>query len=86
MALYDRVEFKKQGIRDIHKSNMAFFELETDTKYARSYEKKYTLVHYAVVNNRVVVFNFSCPVERKEKWAPIAWEIMDSIKLSKSVF
>lgn len=86
MALFDKVEFKNQGIRKVHKNEMAFFELESDTRYARKFEKKYTLLHYAVVNNRVLVFNFSCPIDQKEKWSETAWEIMDSIRLKKSIF
>jgi hypothetical protein len=86
LSLYDKVEFLQQGIRKVHKHEMAFFELKTDTRISRSYEKKYTLVQYAVVNNRVVVFNFSCPIDQKEKWSELAWQIMESIKISKSVF
>lgn len=86
MALYDKVKINKEGIRQIHKYDMAYFEIETDTRYARSFEKKYSLLHYAVVDHRVVVFNFSCPVERKEQWSEHAWKIMDSIKMTKKVF
>ncbi len=86
MALFDKVDFKKQGIRKVHKNNMAFFELESDTRYARKFEKKYTLLHYAVVDNRVLVFNFSCPIDQKDQWEDTAWKIMDSIRLKKSVF
>ncbi len=86
MSLYDKVEFKKQGIRKIHKHNMAFFELESNTKFSRSFEKKYSLLHYAVVDNRVLVFNFSCPLDQKEQWSELSWKIMNSIKLSKKIF
>lgn len=86
MALFDKVEFKNQGIRQVHKSNMAFFELESNTRYSRQFEKKYTLLHYAVVDNRVLVFNFSCPIDQKEKWSETAWKIMDSIRLKKAIF
>jgi hypothetical protein len=86
MALYDRVKFLNQGIRKVHRHDMAYFELQSDTRYARSFEKKYTIVQYAVVDNRVLVFNFSCPIDQKEKWEKTAWKIMDSIRLKKSIF
>lgn len=84
--LFDEVEFLNQGIRKVHKKEMAFFELETSTRFSRSFEKKYTIVQYAVVDNRVVVFNFSCPIDQKGEWLITAWKIMDSVKMSKSVF
>ena len=86
MALYDKVKITKEGIRKVHKYDMAYFEIETDTRYARTFEKKYSLLHYAVVDNRVIVFNFSCPVGRKDEWSEHAWKIMDSIKMAKKVF
>lgn len=86
MALYDRVKFLDQGIRNVHRHDMAYFELQSDTRYARSFEKKYTIVQYAVVDNRVLVFNFSCPLDQKEQWEKSAWKIMDSIRLAKSIF
>ena len=49
-------------------------------------KKKYTLLHYAVVDNRVLVFNFSCPIDQKDQWVDTAWKIMDSIRLKKINF
>jgi hypothetical protein len=85
-ALFDDIEFKDSGIKKVHKYDMAFFEINTASKFSRSFEKKFTLLHYAVVDNRVLVFNFSCPAERKDELRSVAWQIMESLKIAKSVF
>ncbi len=84
--LYDKLEIEKQGVREVHKHQVYYFEFTSATRYSNSYERKYTIVQYMIVQNRILVFNFSCPKFDREKYQDAAWQIMNSIKIKSNPF
>lgn len=91
MTLYSDVKFIRKEIATINDVDYAVFEFEstvegesTAVNQTRAISK-YTLINYAIVNNKTVLFNFTAPLQGKEKWQPIAREIMNSIKLKKTL-
>jgi len=90
-TLYTEVNFIKKDIETINDIPYAVFEFESTVEgesNAINQTKpisKYTLIHYAIVNNKTILFNFSTPLKDKEKWQPIAHEIMQSIKIKKTL-
>lgn len=90
-SLYSDVKFIKKEIETINDINYAVFEFESSVagesnavNQTRTISK-YTLIHYAIVNNKTILFNFTAPLGAKAKWQPVAHEIMNSIKLKKTL-
>lgn len=90
-TLYSEVKFIKKEIETINDITYAVFEFESSVEgesnavnQSRTISK-YTLIHYAIVNNKTVLFNFTSPLREKERWQPIAQEIMNSIKIKKTL-
>ena len=42
-------------------------------------------IQYAIVKSKTVLFNFTCPARQQAKWAPIAQQILESVKISKTL-
>ena len=84
--LYDKVKIEDKGVKTLHKHQAYFFELTSATRYSTSYEKKYTIMQYMIVQNRILVFNFSCPAFDREKYEEAARQIMNSIQIKKDPF
>ncbi len=91
MGLYDEVNFIKEEIEDINGRNFAVFEFvssvndEEGTTITQSSISKFVRIQYAIVNGKTVLFNFSCPARQKEKWSPIARQVLESVKISKKL-
>lgn len=85
--LYDRVEFKKEGIVTIHKREFIFFEFESRLNGNRAEVGnlepilKYTYICYLVEKNRTTVFTFSCPKGLMGDWQETAQKMMESIRV-----
>ncbi len=84
--LYDKIKIEKQGVREIHKHKVYYFEFTSATRFSNAYEKKYTIVQYMIIQNRILVFNFSCPQFDRDKYQDAAWGIMNSIKVKSNPF
>ncbi len=90
-TLYSDVKFIKQEIQTINDITYAVFEFESfvegesNAVNQTSAISKYTLIHYAIVNNKTILFNFTSPLREKEKWQPVAHQIMNSIKIKKTL-
>lgn len=90
-SLYSEVNFIKKEIETINDIPYAVFEFESSVEgesnaiTQTNAIKKYTLIHYAIVNNKTVLFNFSSPLSAKGKWQTVAHEIMESIKIKKTL-
>jgi hypothetical protein len=84
--LFDNIQIESKGIREVHKSQVYFFEFMSSTVNSNAYEKKYTIVQYLIIQNRILVFNFSCPQFEREKYQEMAWQILNSIKVKKNPF
>lgn len=90
-SLYSEVNFIKKEIETINDIPYAVFEFESSVEgesnaiTQTNAISKYTLIHYAIVNNKTVLFNFSSPLNAKDKWQAVAHEIMESIKIKKTL-
>lgn len=90
-SLYSEVNFIRKEIETINDIPYAVFEFESlvegesNAITQTNAISKYTLIHYAIVNNKTVLFNFSSPLSAKGKWQAVAREIMESIKIKKTL-
>ena len=91
MGLYDEVQFINEEIREINGKEFAIFEFlsivtdEEGSTIDQSSISKYIRIQYTIVNSKTVLFNFTCPARQKEKWAPVAHRILESVKISKTL-
>ena len=91
MGLYDEVQFITEKIQEINGRNYVVFEFlskvnDTEgTTIDQSSISKFIRIQYTIVNYKTVLFNFSCPARVKDKWAPIAKESLESVKISKTL-
>lgn len=91
MGLYDEVHFIQEKIEEINGRSFAVFEFistirtESDVPGSANSIGRYTYIQYTIINGKTVLFNFSCPTRLKDKWAPIAEEIMNSVKVKDSL-
>jgi len=91
MGLYSEVHFTKEKIENINGKDFAVFEFvssvidEEGTTINQSAISKYIRIQYTIVKSKTVLFNFSCPARQKDKWAPVAKEILESVKISKTL-
>lgn len=90
-TLYDTVNFIKKDIATVDDISFAVFEF-TSTVFGKENAinttppiSKYTLIYYAIVNNKTILFNFTCPAKDQEDWQEIAHAIMHSIKIKKTL-
>jgi hypothetical protein len=91
MGLYNEVQFINESIENINGKDFAVFEFvgsvydEEETSISRGAISKYVSIQYGIVKGKTVLFNFSCPASHKDKWIPIAKEILNSVKISKTL-
>jgi hypothetical protein len=91
MGLYDEVQFITENIQEINGREFAIFEFlskvnDTEgTSIDQSSVSKFIRIQYTIVQSKTVLFNFSCPERLKDKWAPVAKEILESVKISKTL-
>lgn len=90
-SLYTEVDFLKKDIETVDGIRFAVFEFistvvdeESIVNRAPSLSK-YTLIYYGIVNNKTILFNFTCPANEKETWQDTAHAIMDSIQIKKTL-
>lgn len=75
--LYTNIQFIHEGIEAVNGRNFVVFEFTSEADNTR----KYTYLQYAVIDNRVYIFNFTTGAEKKTAWQPVAKQIMQSIKM-----
>lgn len=91
MGLYSEVQFITEDIENVNGKDFAVFEFtssvydEEGTTINSGAISKYVRIQYCIVNNKTVLFNFSCPARLKDKWSPIAKEILQSVQISKTL-
>jgi len=91
MGLYDEVQFINENVQEINGRKFVVFEFlskvnDTEgTTINNSSISKYIRIQYTIVKSKTVLFNFSCPAIMKDKWAPVAQEILESVKISKTL-
>lgn len=91
MGLYDEVQFIKDEVEEINGREFAVFEFissvrdDDESSISQNPISKYIRIQYTIVKSKTVLFNFTCPARQKDKWAPVAKEILESVKLSKTL-
>lgn len=91
MGLYDEVQFITEEVQEINGRDYAVFEFlasvsdDEGTTINRSSISKFVRIHYTIVKSKTVLLNFSCPGRQKDTWAPVAKEILESVKISKTL-
>lgn len=87
LNLFDQVTFIQEEIKEIGNRTFVVFEFvsrvtdEESTFGGRTSVSKYTYIMYTIRNNRVLLFNFTCPARMQSEWKDTAREIMESIRI-----
>ncbi len=87
--MYTKVNFIQDTIVNINKRDYVVFEFvseladEDANAVQRGTTKQYSYIQYTVKENRVHVFNFTCPSQIRSKWQDTAREIMKTIKINE---
>ena len=90
-TLYSDLRMLKEETTEIDGKPAAVFEFvgtvegeETAVRQTKQISK-YTCVAYVLVNGKVAVFSFTAPASQQRKWAATAAEIMESLKIKKTL-
>ena len=85
LQLYDEVEFIKEEVTVIKKQPFVVFEFVSrmypDESLGSGAINKYTYIQYTVHDQQTLVFNFNCPLFKKDIWQPVANQMMRSVVL-----
>ena len=88
LNMFDRVEIIEEGIHEVDKNKLIFFEFESRVEGNRQEEgtrgpiTRYTYIQYWITPGRTVVFTFNAPLRLKEEWQEVARKMMKSLKLN----
>jgi hypothetical protein len=91
MGLYNDVQFITENVQEINGRTFVVFEfigsvLDTEgTTFNQGAINKFIRIQYTIVQGKTVLFNFSCPERLKELWMPVVSQIMESVKISKTL-
>lgn len=86
-SLFDRVDIIDEGIHEVNKKKLIFFEFESRVNGNRMTlgEQqpvfRYTYIQYLVEPERTLVFSFNCPKSTKEDWQANVRKMMKSLKI-----
>jgi len=87
MNMFDRVDILDEGIHEVSKKKLIFFEFESRVEGNKKNQElkdpilKYTYVQYLIEPNRTLVFSFNCPRRMKDEWQETAHAMMSGLKL-----
>lgn len=90
-TLFSDLKFLKEETTEINKHPAALFEFvgtvegEEGTVKRSASISKYHYVAYILVNGKVAVFTLTAPANRQQEWSPVAEEIMQSIRIKKTL-
>lgn len=85
-SLFGQVDFIQDDIKIIDDKEFAVLEFISVTEaeegsIQNAPIRNYTIAQYAIVDGKTLVFTFSCPARQKDRWQPVAHQIMESIKI-----
>ena len=85
-ATYEEITFLKDAIVTIDKHPFMIFEFESTlvgktSKGAEVTTKQYNYLAHGFKGKKKYIITFSCPLELKTKWQPLAQQIIDSVKI-----
>ncbi|WMJ71736.1 hypothetical protein RCC89_00915 [Cytophagaceae bacterium ABcell3] len=78
LSMFNKVDLINEGVKTVNGQEYAFLEFTSNVDRI----KNYFYVQYIIVHDRIFVFHMMCPVQGKQKWAPVAHEVMESIKVN----
>jgi hypothetical protein len=87
LNLFDEVDFIQEDIREIGGQKFVVYEFvgritdEDRTVGERNYVSRYNYIMYTIRNNKVLLFNFTCPTRFQSSWEDTAREMMESVRL-----
>jgi len=87
--LFTQVDFIQEEIKEIDGRKFIVFEFvsritdEETTFGGNTSISKYTYIQYTLRNERVLLFNFSCPKRLRQQWQTTAKNMMESIRIKK---
>lgn len=92
-TLYTDMKWYKDELTEIRDVPFAVFEYvgtvadqeQENTVRQTKPMQVYTFLAYGMVNGKVVVFSLTAPANQREKWSPVSQEILESIRLKKSL-
>lgn len=86
-SFYDRVDMIDEGIHEVHKKKLIFFEFESrvnGNKMTLGEQQpvfRYTYIQYLVEPERTLVFTFNSPKASKEDWQANVRAMMKTIRI-----
>ena len=86
-SLYDEVKLLNEGIKQVNGKNAAYYEFVSTIKDDEdSFLKKgsinmYTYIQYIMIDDKLLVFNLTCPSQLMQDWQESAAKIMSSIEI-----
>lgn len=89
VSMYSKVNFIQETTAIVNKRNFVVFEFvselvdeDPNSLKKGSVVKQYSYVQYTIENNKILVFNFTCPAQMKNTWQEVARQVMSTIKIS----
>ena len=89
-SLFNNVKIINEEIKKINGHDFIVFEFTSEIKpdekaiTPQSAIRKYSIIQYALYNDYLLIFNFSCPASLQSEWQKTANSMMNSIKIAKS--
>jgi hypothetical protein len=86
-SFYDRVDMIDEGIHEVHKKKLIYFEFESrvnGNKLTLGEQQpvfRYTYIQYLVEPERTLVFTFNSPKSSKEDWQENVRAMMKTIRI-----
>ncbi len=89
LRMFSSVTMLQETVQTIQNHKFAVFEFVSEVKSDEKDIKQlapvrtYTYILYTILDNKALVINFSCPESLREKWQPVAKEVMQTVVISK---
>ena len=89
MNIHSEVRFIQESVREVGGHQFAVFEFTSAVKPVRTMMvdkgdlKKYNYIQYTIVNGKVMIFSFSCPIAYRAQWKDTVRKMMDSTIVKK---
>jgi hypothetical protein len=88
VSMHTETEFLNESIEEINERKFLVFEFTSMVMDENQYStlppvRKYNYLMYTLMDGYILVFNFNTPLNRMEKWKPIADVIMKSVMVSE---
>ncbi|HCX21766.1 MAG: hypothetical protein CMB80_24125 [Flammeovirgaceae bacterium] len=85
--LFTEIQFIQEGIVEKAGRKFIVFEFvsrvsDEDATFGNNLAiSKYTYIRYTLYQDKILLFNFTCPVKQRERWQDSAHEIMNSVRV-----